>query len=113
MASILSKLCICRCVMTHDGLQAVHTVKTHPPGYLAAIFMDIHMSECDGITAMKMIGEREREVPPPGGACVATLLPASMTIGTRPAVPISCAHHAYDCVHTAAHSHGHVRVAYL
>ena len=87
MASILSKLCTSRCVMTHDGLQAVDAVKTHPPGYFKAIFMDIHMLECDGITAMKMIRQRENEVPPPEG----DLKPCSHFVPT-PSVCPRCVH---------------------
>eukprot|EP00667_Euglena_gracilis_P004220 EG_transcript_4239 len=58
---LLSKLCNCKCVITHDGFQAVETFSSHPANYFRAIFMDIHMPECDGVQATRMIRQREQE----------------------------------------------------
>eukprot|EP00668_Euglena_longa_P015028 GGOE01019075.1.p1 GENE.GGOE01019075.1~~GGOE01019075.1.p1 ORF type:complete len:528 (+),score=107.31 GGOE01019075.1:80-1585(+) len=58
---LLSKLCNCKCVITHDGFQAVETFSSHPPNHFRAVFMDIHMPECDGVQATRMIRQREQE----------------------------------------------------
>eukprot|EP00668_Euglena_longa_P021304 GGOE01026517.1.p1 GENE.GGOE01026517.1~~GGOE01026517.1.p1 ORF type:complete len:506 (-),score=144.97 GGOE01026517.1:1467-2984(-) len=59
VALILRKLCPCKCAITHDGSQAVEAFASHPLLYYRAIVMDIHMPECDGLTATRMIRERE------------------------------------------------------
>eukprot|EP00667_Euglena_gracilis_P006507 EG_transcript_6556 len=59
VALILQKNCHCKCVITHDGSQAVEAFAGHPLLFFRAIVMDIHMPECDGVKATRQIREGE------------------------------------------------------